>query len=170
MAKRQKLPHQEILNFLEVISSSKIEYVIIGGAALALHGIPRSTLDIDLIIPSKTKSITKIFKVAKSTNLYCKQPNILALINAPILLVGQWITLENKNKVQLIDIYLEDETEFKKLRKNAITRKSGKTRLYVASLKDLEQMKKQTNRPIDIADLTLIKELKKAKRRSKNNR
>ncbi len=39
--------YQELL---ELLNSSKVEYLIVGGYALAFHGAPRNTGDIDIYI------------------------------------------------------------------------------------------------------------------------
>ena len=41
------------LIILKELAKGKIPFIIVGGAAIALHGIPRSTLDIDIIVPAE---------------------------------------------------------------------------------------------------------------------
>lgn len=42
--------HRDFRELLELFSVHRVEYVIVGGYAMALHGLPRSTGDIDLLI------------------------------------------------------------------------------------------------------------------------
>jgi len=43
---------ERIIKLFRQFSFRKIPYVIVGGMALVLHGIPRATLDIDIIVPA----------------------------------------------------------------------------------------------------------------------
>ena len=40
----------------------KIDYLIVGGLAVNLHGVPRMTYDIDIMIKLEKKNISKIVK------------------------------------------------------------------------------------------------------------
>ena len=167
--KEPDLPHQKATRALEAFGRYQVPYVIVGGAALALHGIPRSTLDVDIVIPAQTETITKLFEAAKYVGLKCQQAKILMLANKPDLLIGQWITFEDREKRHLIDVFLEKEGEFKKLFRKSIERRGRKTTFRIASLEDLEKMKKATGRPIDLADVALIQELRKIQKLKKKD-
>ena len=41
---------QDFKEFLQLLSSKKIEYLVIGGYAVAFHGHPRATGDLDIWI------------------------------------------------------------------------------------------------------------------------
>lgn len=48
----RRLPTQNDLKTLAAaLATYQVEYVVIGGAAMALHGFPRATKDIDLFLP-----------------------------------------------------------------------------------------------------------------------
>jgi len=159
MAQRNpnSIPEKPI-TFLKLLSKEKISFVIIGGAALALHGIPRSTLDIDIIVPTQKDLIIKLFSIAKKAKLKCGQKDIMKLIDRPNILTGQSITFNDSIGNELIDIFFEDSKAFSQLFKHATRKKAGHFTLNIASLKDLEHMKRRSSRPIDLADIALIHE------------
>ena len=146
------------ITFLELLSEEKVPFIIIGGAALALHGIPRSTLDIDIVVPARREFIVKLFSIAKKTGLKCGQKDIMRFMNRPDLLTGQLITFKDSTGSELIDIFLEDPEFFSRLLKRAARKKTKRFILNIASLTDLEQMKRRSGRPIDLADIALIQE------------
>ena len=146
------------ITFLELLSEEKVPFIIIGGAALALHGIPRSTLDIDIIIPAKPEFTIKLFSIAKKARLKCGQKDIMRFTGRPDLLTGQLITFKDSTGNELIDIFFEDPKFFSRLFKRAIRKKTEHFILNIASLTDLEQMKRRSGRPIDLADIALIQE------------
>jgi hypothetical protein len=154
---------EKIIKLFRQFSFRKIPYVIVGGMALVLHGIPRATLDIDIVVPADKKIIDRTIRLAKEVKLNCLQEKILLLSEE--LLVGQWLTFENDKKRELIDVFLEEKNKFDKLYKNSLIFRGKKINLRVASLSDLEKMKKESGRKIDLADVALIQELKKIKRK-----
>ncbi len=50
---------------LELFNAHKVEYVIIGGYALAFHGAPRYTGDIDLLVRPEQKNARKVLEALK---------------------------------------------------------------------------------------------------------
>lgn len=53
---------QELLEIVSVLNESEIEYAVCGGLALTIHGFPRATFDIDILI--KSDSLEKAYKLA----------------------------------------------------------------------------------------------------------
>ena len=141
----------------------KLDYVLVGAAALVVHGLPRSTLDIDIYIPAKEEALNKLFQLASSLGLESEQKTILNITHSPKLFTNQWICFSYKGQ-DILDVFLSGENEFRRLLKDSEVKQDKNVSVRVASLKDIEAMKKASGRPIDFADLELIKELKKIKR------
>ena len=59
----------ELNDIIELLEKSNIEYATCGGLALAIHGFPRATFDIDILI--KAESLEKAIEivVAKGYNI-----------------------------------------------------------------------------------------------------
>ena len=53
----------EFVNFTETLNRENIDYAICGGWAMAIHGAPRATVDIDLLISSE--NLQKAWKLAE---------------------------------------------------------------------------------------------------------
>jgi hypothetical protein len=164
MAGKDTLPIPENpLKVLKALTKEKIPFVIIGGAAIALHGIPRSTLDIDILVPSEGQTPVKLFSTMEGQGLSCSDKHIVKIIDRPRLLIGQWLTFTDKDGREFIDVFFEDEGEFNKIFKRAKKIKERQFSFYIASLDDLQKMKKESGRPIDLADIALIREKRKTK-------
>lgn len=43
-------PHKDLIEFIELLNANGVEYLIVGGFAVAWHGYPRFTADIDFLI------------------------------------------------------------------------------------------------------------------------
>lgn len=148
----------EIWNkLIKAFSDEGLDYVLVGGAALAIHGLPRSTIDIDIFIESKEENVKKIFKIADKLGLVTEQKDILKLVNSPNVIIGQWICFTYEEQ-DILDVYFTDNKEFNELKKNTIKKHDKTVSVTVVSLETLQKMKNKSKRPIDLADIELIKD------------
>lgn len=145
---------------IDGLNKNKLDYVLVGGAALAVHGIPRSTLDIDIYIVAKAETVNKLFQIADELELKSKQSAILAITGSNKLIADQWISFSCEGR-DILDVFLAQEREFKKIFKESKLVRDKDISVRVASLKDIELMKKASARPVDIADIELIRRVKK---------
>lgn len=139
---------------------SKLDYILVGAAAMAIHGIPRATVDIDIYVPARQKTLDKLFQIAAGLRLETEQKDILKVRNSPKLFAGQWICFSYQG-YDILDIFLAPEKEFKALKKNSELKRDKCLSLRTAALKDIVKMKRASGRAIDLADITLIRESKK---------
>jgi hypothetical protein len=54
----------EFVNFTETLNRENIDYAICGGWAMAIHGLPRATIDIDLLV--LTETLEKVWEIAQN--------------------------------------------------------------------------------------------------------
>lgn len=65
--KPRRLPSDnDIKRLAEVLFQHQVEYVVIGGGAMALHGFPRGTKDIDLFLPVDHGNNERLLSALKS--------------------------------------------------------------------------------------------------------
>ena len=153
--------------FLERIARAfeahKIQYCIVGGVAVALHGAPRGTVDVDIVIKHTEKSFkdlenclrglgfvprlpVKASEVFKFKSEYIENRNLIA-----------WSFYNPTNPFEVLDVILtHDLSEMK-----SVSKKFGLLSIKVLSLDDLIKMKKQSNRPQDREDIKILKAIKK---------
>lgn len=55
--------YAELKRIINALTENKIEYAVCGGWAMAIHGVPRATVDIDLLISAD--SLEKVFDIAR---------------------------------------------------------------------------------------------------------
>ncbi|MDQ3087907.1 MAG: hypothetical protein M3Q78_04840 [Acidobacteriota bacterium] len=55
---------EEFVGFTETLNRKQIDYAICGGWAMAIHGLPRATVDIDLLV--LTEDLEKVWKTANN--------------------------------------------------------------------------------------------------------
>ncbi len=55
--------HPDFTDFLKLLNSHKVDYLLIGGYAVGYHGYPRVTADIDIWIATNPPTASKMVKV-----------------------------------------------------------------------------------------------------------
>ncbi len=142
-----------MLNLLKDVFSSlqrhKVRYVVIGGIAAVLHGVPRATFDLDILIdpdPDNAKNLLAAFLEAKLGT---------AAMTTPEELLSQEITIF-KDRVR-IDVQTSTPgLNFEEAWKRRETMEYQKQKFYVASREDLIASKRAAGRPVDLEDVRLL--------------
>jgi hypothetical protein len=153
-------------NIITELKAARIKYVLVGAAALVIHGLPRSTLDIDIYVPARKETLDKLFLIAEALGLDCEQKDILKISHSPELFCGQWICFSYQGQ-DILDVFFAAEKEFSKIYSHSEVKRDKRLSVRVASLNDIIAMKKTSGRPTDLADITFIKESKKHRKRSR---
>ena len=55
--------HSDLKEFIELLNSEKVEYLIVGGLAVAFHGYPRFTGDIDILVRRNADNAARVASV-----------------------------------------------------------------------------------------------------------
>ncbi len=151
----------EIINELE---REKVEYVLVGGYAVILHGLPRFTQDIDLFIKPESINIEKfkkaLYTVFKDDSI--KEITLDMLNEYPVIRYGtpEEFYIDIIVRIGSMFSFSDIEYEIKKIDSHSIK---------VATAETLYAMKKDTVRPIDKSDSLFLQELiKKSKKKQEN--
>lgn len=51
---------KDLREFVELFNATEVEYLVVGAFALAFHGIPRYTADLDLLIHSSSSNVERV--------------------------------------------------------------------------------------------------------------
>lgn len=164
--KKNTLTHQIWQKIIKLFNKIGLDYILVGGAALAVHGLPRTTLDIDIYTTSTEDSIVKLFAVSTKLGLSCEQRAVLNIKHSPALFTNQWLCFSFQGQ-DILDVFLSERDVFSKLYKNSEQKKDKNIAVRVASLDDLIAIKKTSGRKIDLADIELIKEAQKIHKKFK---
>lgn len=145
----------------KALSDAKIPYAIVGGYAVALHGVIRGTIDIDIAIKWTLKNLENVEKALKKLGLLSRIPidakSIFHFRNEYIEkrnLIA-WNFYDPYNPINQVDIIIN--YDLKNAHITAIQTPSGKIR--VLSREDLILMKKVAGRPQDIEDIKALEAL-----------
>ena len=144
------------------LEKADLTYAIVGGYAVALHGAPRGTVDIDVVIQWSLQNLHKIEKTLKELGLVSRIP-----IDAKSVFHFREEYIENRNliawnfydplnPVNQVDIVINYDLKNKSHTKT-VTTPSGKVRIL--ALPDLIKMKNASGRPQDLEDVRALEGL-----------
>ena len=138
---------QDFKELLELLEKHQVEYMIVGGYAVAFHGFPRFTKDIDIFFSSSSKNVEKIItmlvefgfsKTDLAPDLFLKEGNIVTFGIAPV-------RVDFINKI--------DGVDFSAACPRRVRGKYGSVDVYFIGKKDLLTNKSSTSRTRDKADV-----------------
>jgi len=163
------------------LNQCNVNYLVVGGVAVALHGFVRATADIDLLLSMDDANIANYITAVKKLHMVPRVPVALDDF-ADKKKRREWVKEKNMvvfpvykpdNIIEHIDVLLCAPIRFAAVEKRKSVMKYGKTRIYVASLNDLVRMKKHSGREmdqIDIAALQTLRRQRHGKTAQKRNR
>ncbi len=144
---------------LKNLIDSKLEFFLVGGAGLVLHGLPRTTLDADIYIPANSKNFKIVFELlCDDLSLISENISLRNHYNNVKLFVGQWFSFANDD-IDIIDVYLDEPENFYSLLNKCDKINFMGRDINVLSLLEIKKMKKVAGRPLDLADIALIDEI-----------
>mgnify|MGYP001561710270 CR=1 FL=1 len=162
----------DYLAIFKKLNEAGIEYIVVGGVAINLYGIPRMTYDIDLLLNLEDQNVRKFVQLLNKWGFKPKVPvDIMDLgeedkredwirnkhMKAFNLVNPQWAISE-------IDIVIDSPVDYEKghERVNYIVLQG--VSIPVLSIDDLIKMKEKTGRLQDNADIRYLRELKYEKK------
>lgn len=138
---------QDFRDFLRLLNSKKVKYLLIGGYAVGYYGYPRATADIDIWIAVSEDNAKKITEVIKEFGM--KTPEL-----------SDSIFLESGKIIRMgyppirIEVFTEiSGVKFEECFPRRTETKIDGIKVKLISLKDLVKNKKATGRHKDLNDL-----------------
>lgn len=159
----------KIAELLKSLAEEKVQYVLVGGLAVQLHGFLRSTFDIDLVLAMNDENIVRFIAVAKrygltpimpvSIDSLRNQAQIEQLYREKGMLA--FALREPQMGGSVVDILVRPDVPFDQLMNNAITGELFAMKIRIASIDDLLTMKRIANRPKDQLDIVALEKIKR---------
>ncbi|MFV0427614.1 MAG: nucleotidyl transferase AbiEii/AbiGii toxin family protein [Beutenbergiaceae bacterium] len=161
-----------LLDIATAFEQADVDYVIVGGMAVVLHGHTRMTVDIDLALDLETENLTRALDLLQGLGLRPRLPV------RPQDFIDQdtresWISERNLIAFTMhdpadarreVDIFAHSPIPFQSLSAAAEVMYVGQTPIRVVSLPHLIALKEQAGRPQDLADIAALRNLPPGRR------
>lgn len=131
------------------LNSHEVRYVVIGGIAATLHGVPRSTFDLDLLIDATSDNARRLLQAFGAAGLGT------ASLTSPDDLLSKEITIF-KDRVR-IDVQTSTPgINFDEAWREKETMTYKGQPFFVVSKKHLIASKRAAGRPVDLEDVRIL--------------
>jgi hypothetical protein len=142
-----------MLNQLKGVFSSfekhKVRYLVIGGIAAVLHGVPRATFDLDILIEATVQNAARLLDALIEANLGT------ATLITPEQLISHEITIF-QDRVRIVVQTSTPGISFNDAWKRRETLDYQNQKLYVVSREDLIASKRAAGQEVDLEDVRLL--------------
>lgn len=146
--------------------------MVVGGFAAVLHGHPRLTADIDLVLDLAPGPLDEALSVLEGLGLRPRAPVALREFSDPVRRRA-WIEEKHlhvlalydpENPMTEIDLFAEPPIAFDDLWRDSVEFDFGTYRVRAASLPHLISMKRRVGRPQDLLDVEALEAILAARR------
>lgn len=144
-----------LLELLRALQANDVEYVLVGGAALGLHGLVRATDDVDLFVRPDPANIERLRRALGAVWDDPEIGQITAQDLAGDYPTVRYVPPDGSLTVDLMS-RLGSEIRFEDIEKQAVILEGVPVR--TATPRALYRMKRDTIRPIDRADALALRE------------
>ena len=145
--------YDEFFSLISMFNKLAIRYAIVGGIALAFHGKPRFTRDVDVLI---NEADMDLLKTGLGSLGYEETAEPWMLPNTTLTL-RRFLKVEGQDEL-MIDVLLANDDEHLKVIRNAVLAESTVGHAPVATRRDIIWMKRSRNSDQDRVDISELKE------------
>lgn len=126
-----------------------VRYVVIGGIAAVLHGVPRATFDLDILIEPSTGNAQNLLRALREAGL-----GTATMTTADELLANEITIFRDRVR---IDVQTSTPgLPFERAWENRVTMTYEGQTFFVAAKQDLVASKRAAGRAVDLEDARLL--------------
>ena len=149
------------------LNAAHVDYVVVGGLAVILHGYLRATADLDLAIGLSPDNARRGMHALASIGLQPRLPVAPEDFadankrddwrnNRNMLVFPMW---DPANPLRSVDVFIDEPIAFADLLAQAVTKDIEDTPVRIASIPHLIAMKQRAGRPRDLDDIGKLQQL-----------
>ncbi len=142
------------LRLYRSLSVHKVKYLLIGGVACGVHGSPRATVDIDLLIEPTQRNAKRLLAALSAAGFGT------ASLTAPDQVVAHELSVF-EDWVRIDVLTRAKGLTFDAAWRRRVDRRLGGVTIHLVSLDDLIRSKRAAGRPIDRADVAVLHQIRR---------
>ena len=155
------------VHLFAALARHKVDYLLIGGLAVSLHGVERATMDVDIAVAMNPANLASLIAMAKELKLVPVLPVPLEALN-DLELLRQWHKERNLQAFALrspelagvtLDVLLFPPVEFFGMSQRAVIFNVADVAVRVAAINDLIALKQAVGCPIDLTDIAHLQRI-----------
>lgn len=149
----------------KALAEADVDYVVVGGFAVILHGYLRATADLDLVLGLSADNCQRGLRALSDIGFQPRLPISLEAFCNPenrrkwseqsnMLVFPLW---DPDNPLRSLDLFVEEPIEFSRLMNDASIKEIDGVQIRVASIEHLIEMKQAAGRLRDLDDIAKLK-------------
>lgn len=149
------------LDLFRALEKHRVRYLLVGGLAMNLHGVPRATMDVDLVLALDSANLKAFLDMVETLRLKPVAPvNINGLLDPAQR--QKWAREKNMIAFALrppdaqgptVDVLIDPPVEIEAALARTIWREVEGVRIPLISVEDLIQLKEKSGRAQDRSDI-----------------
>lgn len=156
-----------MFDLIKLLAEKEIDFVLVGGLAVALQGYQRVTMAVDVVLAMDADNLDRFVSAAKGAGLRPTIPVPIESLARPEL-IEQWhrekgmlaFSLRRPDaQATVLDVLVRPSVPYADLRRDALMVDMGTSRVAVASIPHLIAMKTGTGRGKDMIDIDELQKL-----------
>ncbi|RMH54109.1 MAG: hypothetical protein D6679_14225 [Candidatus Hydrogenedentota bacterium] len=154
------------------LESAKVRYLVVGGVAMVLHGHPRLTADLDLVISLVPENARAALRALAGIG-FRPHPPVQPEDLADQKTRAKWIeekkmrvlTMWNpKDSLTEIEIFVQEPFPFEEAFARRFVARIGKTNVPVTAIEDLIALKRKASRKRDLEDIEVLERIRRLRK------
>jgi hypothetical protein len=150
------------------LQNANVRYLVVGGVAVVLHGVPRFTADLDLVLSLDSPNVHAAMNALGQLGYRPRAP-VPAEQFADAAIRRAWIEEKGLTVFSLwspqhpateIDVFVEEPFPFEAAYARATRAEVGDSVVPVAAIDDLIELKRRAARPKDLEDIHALEAMK----------
>ncbi len=154
----------DLHRIFEALGKARVRYLVVGGVAVVLHGYPRFTADLDLIVELTPDNALAAVRALADLGFQPRAPVDAEAFADPDARRG-WIQDKGLTMFSMwskdfpateIDLFVEEPVPFEAAYARAVRVDLGPSQIPVAAIEDLLALKRAASRPRDLEDIEAL--------------
>jgi len=157
-----------VRQIFSALNDANVDYVVVGGMAVILHGYLRATADLDLVLGLSPENCERGIAALAAIGFKPRLPIALEEFADPARRRA-WIEERNMlvfplwdpaNPLRSLDLFVEEPIAFERMLREADVKDIGGLSVRIASIEHLIEMKQSAGRPRDLDDIAKLREIR----------
>jgi hypothetical protein len=149
----------------KALADAEVDYLVVGGFAVIMHGHLRATRDLDLVLGLRPDNCARGLDALSGIGLRPRLPVAMADFADPakredwrqnrnMLVFQLWDPL---NPERSVDVFVREPLDFGSMLAEAVVKEFNGVPIRVASIRHLIQLKRAAGRPQDFSDIEALR-------------
>lgn len=157
-----------VRQIFSALNHANVDYVVVGGMAVILHGYLRATADLDLVLGLAPENCERGLAALSAVGFTPRFPIAIEEFADPAKR-RVWIDERNMlvfplwdphNPLRSLDLFVEEPIAFERMLREAVMKDIDGLSIRIASIEHLIEMKQAAGRPRDLDDVAKLRQIR----------